>query len=398
MIRPWRRLAEVSQAVVIIGLPFLEIGGESALRFDIPSLELHFFGASLWIEEFFILLVAIIFLSLLLIVITLVLGRVWCGWSCPQTVLDDFTSFVDRARGKGYLQRLGAYAAVMIISILVAANLIWYFVSPYEFIPGVFRGTLGPVEWGFWVALTGILFLNFAFLRQTFCATVCPYAKLQGTLFDRKTLAVSFDPRREKECIDCLACVKACPVGIDIRKGLNAACIHCAECVDRCTAVMKPRKKASLVGYFFGQPGEEGRILRQNVLLVGTVAAAFLVFFIYLLVARTSVDMTVLPNTDFQPRISSDGSVINAYVLSLRNRGREHSGVKVSVDGLEELLKIRPDTVIPLEAGEITKVPIYIFARKGEHSMTGKILISLEQPGQGKVTTAGANFIFPEAR
>lgn len=90
-IRPWRRFAESVQAVIIIGLPFLEIKGDSALRFDVPALQLHFFGLTLWMEEFFIVLVAVIFLSLLVIFLTLVLGRIWCGWVCPQTALNALT-------------------------------------------------------------------------------------------------------------------------------------------------------------------------------------------------------------------------------------------------------------------------------------------------------------------
>ena len=251
-IRPWRRLAEISQAIVIIGLPFLRIKGESALRFDVQMLQLHFFGVSLWMEEFFIVLIAIIFLSLLIIFITLVFGRIWCGWLCPQTVIADFTSFVDKAKSRGVFYKLTAYTATLIISIIVAANLIWYFVSPYDFIPRLFEGSLGSILWGFWIVLTGIMFLNFLLLRQQFCATVCPYSKLQSTMFDDKTLVVTFDQRRKDECIDCLACVKKCPVGIDIRTGLNIACIHCAECIDSCADVMRPRKQKSLFGYFFG--------------------------------------------------------------------------------------------------------------------------------------------------
>ncbi|MBI4849350.1 MAG: 4Fe-4S binding protein [Nitrospirae bacterium] len=218
-IQPWRRVVEAAQAFLIVGLPFLKIEGESALRFDIPSLRLHFFRASIWMEEFFIVLIGIIFLTFLIVFITLMFGRIWCGWLCPQTVIVDFTRFVDKTKSKGPAYKLGSYPAMFLISVLVAANLMWYFVSPYEFIPEVMEGNLGSVTWGFWLVLTGILSLNFILLRHRFCATVCPYAKLQSVLFDKKTLVVSFDPRRKEECMKCMACVSTCPVGIKTKKG-----------------------------------------------------------------------------------------------------------------------------------------------------------------------------------
>ena len=397
-IQPWRRIAEISQAVILIGLPFFKVKGESALRFDVPSLVLHFFGLNIWMEEFFIVLVGLIFLSLLIIFITLLLGRIWCGWLCPQTVIADFTSFVDKAVGKGIPAKLIAWTATLPVSILVAANLIWYFVSPYEFIPSLFQGGLGNIVWRFWITLTVIVFLNFILLRQKFCATVCPYAKLQGTLFDNKTLIVAFDPRRRDECIECMACVKTCPVGIDIRKGSNIACIQCAECVDKCTTVMAPRGGNSLIGYFFGLPGEGGKKVRQSVVLIGAVTTAFLVFFISLLFTRVPLDVTVLPNYVFQPRTIDNGSVINSYIISVKNKGREDAGLSVRVNGIPGDIKIVPDKVLHVRAGEIKKFPMYISISniKGEEIMRNINIIIETIEGEKHMLTRKAHFIIPE--
>jgi cytochrome c oxidase accessory protein FixG len=398
-IQPWRRLVAISQAVVIIGLPFLTIKGESALRFDVPALELHFFGITLWMEEFFIVLIAVIFLSLLAIFITVLLGRVWCGWMCPQTVIADFTAFIEKRGKKGIAGKGIAYGAVALISILVAANLIWYFVSPYEFIPRLFGGGIGNSVWGFWIVLTVILFLNFVLLRQKFCATVCPYAKLQSTLFDDKTLIVALDPRRNDECLNCMACVKTCPVGIDIRNGLNSACIHCAECIDKCAVMMEAKQKKSLIGYFFGLPGEGRRILRQNVVMLGTVTAVFLVFFIYLLMTRISLDMTVLPNYDFQPRTLSNGRVINSYIISVKNKGREDAEVRVRVNRFNGSVKIVPDKTIHVRAGEIKKFPVYVSARDlTGTALTRNVGIMIESVRDEESLERNAHFIIPEER
>jgi len=397
-IQPWRRFAEISQAVIIIGLPFLKIKGESALRFDIPAQQLHFFGITLWMEEFFVVLIVIIFLSLLVIFITLVFGRIWCGWLCPQTVICDFTAYLITSKHKGFFNKVIVSLSVLVTSIFVSANLIWYFVSPYEFIPSLLAWKLGNIIWGFWFVLSVILFLNFVWLRQEFCATVCPYAKLQSTLFDSRTLLIAFDPGRSEECIECMACVKTCPVGIDIRSGTNAACIHCAECVDRCSTVMEPRQKKSLIGYFFGLPGKGGRILRQNVVMLGTVTAAFLAFFIYLLITRAPLDMTVLPNHEFQPRTNAVGSVINSYIISIRNRGAVGKELTIRIDGIAGTVRVAPDTVLRISAGESMKVPIYVSLQEddGKEKMRDiNIIIESNMTG-GQSISKKASFIIPD--
>ena len=305
-IRSARRIAGALQALLIIGLPFLRIKGESALRFDIPSLQLHFFGVTLWMEEFFIFLSSLLFMTFLIVFITLLFGRIWCGWTCPQTVLSDFTWFVDLVSRKNPAAKAAAFLATLILSVVAAASLIWYFVSPYEFFPRLIAGQLGSVVGGFWIVLTGIIFADLALVRRDFCATVCPYAKMQSALFDKKTLVIAFDPRREEECMDCGACVRACPTGVDIRKGQSVACISCAECIDACDRMMAKREGAGLrgglIGYFFGIPGEKGKLLRGNVMLIGSVTAASFLFFVYISLSRAVFDMTVLPDYAFAPR------------------------------------------------------------------------------------------------
>lgn len=396
-IRPWRRLAEICQAVIIIGIPFLKIKGESALRFDVPSLRLHFFGSTIWMEESFIVLVALMFVSLLIAFVTLMLGRIWCGWVCPQTVIVDFTAFADKTVNKGLMYKLFAYLTTAMISIIVAANLIWYFVSPYEFIPDLIEGGLGKITWGFWTVLSVVMALNFILLRQKFCATVCPYAKLQSTLYDDATMVIAFDPGRKDECVECMACVRTCPVGIDIREGLNAACINCAECIDACAQMMDKRQKRPLIGYFFGMPGENRKLLRQNAVLIGTVTTAFLVFFLYLLFTRNPLDMIALPNYSFQPRVSADGALINSYILSVKNRGRNDEALEVTAALNEGTVRVTPDKPVHVGAGEIKKFPVYISVRDiDKNKEFVNIVFILESSEDEKLkVTRKARFIIP---
>ncbi len=327
LIGPWRRRAGILQAAIFLGLPFLRVRGESALRFDVPTLRLHVLGATLWMDEFFVVLLATLAVTFLFLLVTFVWGRVWCGWSCPQTVLGDLTQALaaERARKKPRPGKLAvAWATVSAVSVVFSAATLWYFVPPEEFLSRLVAGDLGPVLSGSWAVLALVLFLDLAFVRGSFCATTCPYAKLQGVLFDRATLVVAYDERRDAECIDCLACVRVCPTGIDIRDGLQAECIACAQCVDACVPILAKRGRPTLVDYFFGKPGERPRLLRPVVVALGVASARAVAGTVAASVhaGRSSLDLTAAYSSRFQPRLSPDGRVVNVYELALENRGR----------------------------------------------------------------------------
>jgi cytochrome c oxidase accessory protein FixG len=377
----FRRVSGALFLIILIGLPFLRIQGESALRFDVPSLRLLFFGTSIWMQDFFIVLIAVIFLTFLILFATTVLGRIWCGWLCPQTVLVDTTSFIDRSRKRGRAAGMAASAAVGAISAVIAASLIAYFVSPYD-LPFLIRSGGAPVTLvlGSWVALTIILFLDLVALRRKFCASVCPYAKLQNILFDDRTLVVAFDPRRARECRECLACVKACPVGIDIRKGLHLSCIHCAECVDACTERMAMRGRESLIGYSFGMYGDHRSGVRVNPLITGMVTSISLAFLIYLSFTRMPFDMNVRLNYTGGAQVRMDGTLTNSYELSLRNMGNADLDLDLSATSSAapgSAVRITPDVVTLKRGTDIMKVPVIVSLARGAVSGKNSVTITL---------------------
>lgn len=395
----WRKTAGAAQTATVLGLPFLTVNGESALRFDVPTLRLHFFGMSLWMDEFFLLLVGVIFLTALFLLVTLLFGRIWCGWVCPQTVLSDITCAVDRTRGKPVIRRVPALLFTLLLSAVIGASIVWYFVSPYEFLPRLVDGTLGPVTFWSWIVLSVLAFLNYAFLRQTWCATACPYAKLQGTLFDRSTLVIAFDESRKAECIDCRACVRTCPVTIDIRKGLNAACISCAACIDACTERMVHRGERSLVGYCFGEQGEKRRLLRPNVVMIGMLTLASLVLLFVLASSRGPAEMTVLPNIAFPARITDSGSMVNSYLISVSNRGSRALNFSLKASAADSHLTVAPQQISMLP-GEEKKVPVFVTLRTEQPAHPPlQVTITLETTDSPhSVLTETVSFLRPEKR
>ncbi len=383
----------------MLGLPFLRIGGESALRFDVPTLRLHFFGTSLWMDELFVVLAATVFLAFLFLAATLLFGRVWCGWGCPQTALLDLTALVARWRRRGGWRGAAALGLALAGSALVGANLLWYFVTPGEFFRRLWAGGLGPVLGGSWVVLAAASFGNLAFLRQRFCATVCPYARLQGALFDRHTLLVAYDARRAADCIDCGACVRVCPTGIDIRRGLQMACIACAECVDACEPIMRKLGRAPrLVGYFFGDPGTPRRLLRPAALALGAATAVSLAAAVAVGAGRSALDLDVSPAASYAPRLAADGRAVNAYAVSLENRARGPLTVRLvlSAGGAEADMQPRE---VQLSPGEHRRLTVLAMARGPATAGPVPAVISAQADGgRGGREARAVPFVIPDPR
>jgi cytochrome c oxidase accessory protein FixG len=386
----YRRVSGALLLIILIGLPFLRIQGESALRFDVPSLRLLFFGTAIWMQDFFIVLIAVIFLTFLVLFTTTVFGRIWCGWLCPQTVLVDATAFMDASHKRGYAARVAVSVAVGAVSAIIAASLIGYFVSPYD-LPSLFNAGGAPwtIVFGSWVALTIILFLDLVALRRGFCATVCPYAKMQNVLFDDRTLVVAFDQQRTQECQECLACVKACPVGVDIRKGSHMACIHCAECVDACTERMAKRDHQSLIRYFFGIPGGRRTGLRVIPLFTGVLTAISLAFLMYLSFTRMPFDMNVRWNFSGVAEVQADGAMTNSYVLSLRNMGNMDLDLDLSASSspaLDSAIRVSPNVVMLKKGTDIMKIPVIVTLEQKEgaekHPVTMTLTLRSKQLGK----------------
>jgi len=344
-------------------------------------------------QELFIVLVATLFLALLFILITLVFGRIWCGWLCPQTVLVDFTSVVDRAKITGSLRNLLVFLLTFLLSVIVAASLIWYFVSPYEFIHDLMAGTLGTATWGFWIAFAVILFLNFTFLRHSWCKTVCPYSMLQGVLFDKNTLIIELDPARSSECINCSRCLKVCPTEIDIRKGFGSACINCAECIDACSTVMAKFNKKGLIRYAFGT-ANEGRVARQSFFIIGAFTVLLLVSLIYLMMARTGVEVALLPHT-MEARQTKDKLIINAYVVSVINMLDAPIDLNVTVDAGGTSLVQSLMEPVHVGPGDKNKFPLFVKIQKTPGMKTMKLRVKLIDQRKKIHINKEANFVIP---
>lgn len=358
----YRWAVRLFNTALFILLPFITINGQSALRFDIPSLRLFFFGTSVWIENFFIVLIFTFFITFLGILVTQLYGRIWCGWFCPHTVMINLTWFFDRKK-QTFIQKVISHILVFAISTVISVTIVFYFVSPYDFFRDLAAGTLSPVTAWFCIVITAITYLSFVLIRYKFCTTVCPYSKLQSIMFDKNTLIVAFDPATADRCIKCNACVKTCPVGLDIRKGLVSACINCGRCITACAKVMKKKEHPSLVHYIYGFEKEK-KPFRVNVLITAMVTLVFLSIFVWMAATTKPFEFQVLPNQKFMPR-EKDDRIINSYELIIKNISDKELNFDISVEGTEdyELQYEKPFSVKPAET---VKRTAFLFIEEDE--------------------------------
>ncbi len=245
MWRARRRAAALAQAAAVLALPFVKVRGESVLRFDIPAHTLHAAGASVGIESFHWVLLAVLLLILVAVAATVVFGRVWCGWLCGQTVIPELAAWTASAFPTR-LRPAGAKLLLLPFSAAVSLSLITFFLTPADLADGLSRSR---AVLGVFLAQAAAIYGMLAVAGPRFCRSVCPYSMLQNVLFTAGTLTIAFDRERAAGCLRCDDCVRACPVAIDIKDGDQRECIACAACIDACRLATAPAGIAPFVAY-----------------------------------------------------------------------------------------------------------------------------------------------------
>jgi cytochrome c oxidase accessory protein FixG len=402
--RARRWVAAWTQAVLLFGLPFLRIHGESALRFDVPTLKLYFFGSVVWISEayFFLLVFLLFFIGVMLV--TVLYGRIWCGWMCPQMVLSDFARLIERIStwlaGHRLVRGMASQTFLMIFAALVSTSLIWYFVSPYDLWADINARSVGPWTLWSWVVFTALIYLNLAFVRQKFCKAVCPYARLQSAFFDDKTLTISFDRNRTGECFGCEACVHTCPSGIDIRKGLQVECINCAECIDSCSRQMERQRKKPLIGYFRGTTQDKvQKGPRPRVIGLSTAFAFFAALFAYQVYIRMPVDFWVIRDEkQSHHQIGVKDSMLNAYNLFVENRSLKPEAYYLKISGIQDAELVIAQNPFRLLPNSSARLKVYVVVkRKSLTAHVTRLRFILQNTASQEIRIMQeAPFIYPE--
>ncbi|HEB68915.1 MAG TPA: 4Fe-4S binding protein [Desulfobulbus sp.] len=334
-IGPRRRWFQWTSTLVFLLLPWLEIDGRSLLRIDIPGLRLYLFGQVLRIEElYFVLLAALIFV-LFFLLITVVLGRVWCGWCCPQTTLSDVAEWLARRLGLTVRhnrfhgtpgRKILLQGIYLLLAFLVASNLLWYFIPPRLFFVRLFSLDLDPAAWITFSVIALLVYFDLAVVRRLMCSDFCPYGRFQTALVDKATLTLHLPENKREQCIECGSCVRICPMEIDIRRGYQVECTNCGRCLDACRRVMARQGKPGLIRYTFGQHGEGAKgLFNPRVLLPAVALLVLLTILGIALVDRPVASLKVSVSHTASPRTLSRGRIATFFNAWVNNRSRQRA-------------------------------------------------------------------------
>lgn len=384
-------------------LPFITIDGNHMLLLSFDKLQFHLLGFVYNVNELYVMPFLLMFLFIGIFAMTAIFGRVWCGWSCPQTIFRTIyrdlieNTILDLGRIKNkqkeinYSKRynkIKKYVSIflwIIISIVIATNFMWYFVPPEDF----FVYMQDPLNHSFMIifilSIAMFLVFDIVFMKENFCVYICPYSRIQSVLYDDDTKQVVYDTSRggdvyvnreksifkmkewktNEECTTCEACVKICPTNIDIRKGLQVECINCLECADACSTVMAKLGKKSLINW-----GSTNTVINKKIseLLTKRNLTYFVSLFLCVVLAGifASEKKPFLVNINKTTKlynIKEDAKVSNNYILTFQNTQDKEYTFDLSLEDNENF-KIKRFKAFKLAANKRIKKILIIETKK----------------------------------
>lgn len=414
--------------------PFITYNNRPFILLNIFERKFILFGQVFWPQDFFLLALTLITFFVFVILFTVVFGRLWCGWACPQTLFMEmvFRKIEYWIEGDANAQRRlkkapwntekivkkGSKQLIFIlISVLISHTTMAYLIGidevkeivsqpPSEHIAG-FVGL---------VVFTGIFYGVFAWFREQACVAVCPYGRLQGVLLSKESIVVAYDwlrgePRgklkknqttiteKQGDCIDCKLCVHVCPTGIDIRNGTQLECVNCTACIDACDDVMsKISKPTGLIRYSSHQAIQEGkqklftpRVAGYSIVLTALISA--LSFFVF---TRADIETTILkvPGTLYTK--TDDGQITNLYSIEFVNKTFDDLDLSVKLESPASATYQKigdPKILVPRE-GILKGMIMVKLPEEAIQSMKTEIEFGIYK-GDEKIETARAKFIGP---
>ncbi|WP_370293609.1 cytochrome c oxidase accessory protein CcoG [Thalassolituus sp.] len=421
------------------GTAWLDWGDRQAVLFDLPARQFHIFNVTFWPQDFMLLSWALIICAFGLFTITNFAGRIWCGYTCPQSAWSFIFMWIEEraegsrnARIKLDKEPLSAtkvrkktikHIGWLIVAFWTGVTFVGYFTPIRELVPDIF--TFGDIgSWGlFWIGFfTVATYVNAGWMREQVCIYMCPYARFQSVMYDTDTLAVSYDfnrgePRGKRsrkakaegdtnqlgDCVDCSLCVQVCPTGIDIRDGLQYQCIGCALCIDACDSIMeKLDKPKGLIRYTTENEleGKKTHILRPR--LFGYAAALIIMIggLGYSIVSRTPFELDIERDRGRLYQLTVNDTIQNAYTLKLMNMSQEAHTYILSVEGLDGL-RLLGNTEYSLDVNQLHETTINLEIDPEETRMSAskaniEFVITNKETGE-EVTREESRFIAPRA-
>jgi cytochrome c oxidase accessory protein FixG len=426
----YRKIIAWSYLAVFFILPFIKVNGLPFMMINVLEGKFILFSKIFWPQDFFIFAIAMITFIVFIVLFTVVFGRLFCGWVCPQTVFMEFVfrpiewliegspaqqkklkeqgSFIEKTFKKALKHFL-----FFVISFIIANTFLSYILGVDE----VIKMIKEPIDQHLGL-LTGLIIFTylfygvFAFVRDLVCTTVCPYGRLQGVMFDKDTMQIAYDYKRgeprgkfkknvertEGDCINCMKCVHVCPTGIDIRDGLQMECVSCTACIDACNEVMEsvhlPKgliRYASENEISTGQKFHFNARMKAYSILLGILMVAMG----FLISTRKTVDTYISRVKGQLYQEVPGGKISNLFEAKIINKSVEDMPVTLKLEDMDGEIKLIGTNQIMLKKESLNEYTFFLQIPQKEitHRST-KIKIGVYK-GDDKIQTIKTKFLGP---
>ncbi len=419
-----------------LALPFLRINGEQVVLFDIPARQFHFFGATIYPQDIWMLSFVLVLLAMMLFGITAIAGRVFCGFFCFQTVWTDWFVWIEekiegtpRQRYKldeapwnreKITKRGIKYTIWSLISLVTGISFAAYFMDSYELLRDLATFDAHIAVWTTLILFFLGTFILAGFMREQVCFWLCPYARIQSVMVDRDSIIPSYDIARGEprgrlkkgandelkgDCVDCNQCVAVCPTGVDIRESaLQEGCIMCGVCIDACDTVMEKIDKPKGLIRYASENEMQGQVQppllkRPRVIIYLAISLASILAIVYGLASIPALEMHVVHERQPLYVKMSDGSIQNTYTIKILNKLPEELDVKVTIEGVAGAEIVDLPDVLTLKSAKV--VPYTIRIKWQQSGMTGEnvpVIFKVEALNDPSITEEYESFFVGPAR
>lgn len=426
-----RTVVSIVYLLLFFSLPFVRLNDAPFFLFNILERRFILFGVTFWPQDFFIFGIGMLAFIVFVVVFTVVFGRAFCGWACPQTVFMEMVfrrieywiegdashqRLLDKApiTTEKILKRGSKHLVFFLIAFLIANTFLAYVIGTDE----LFHIVREPISEhiGSFISLlvfTGVFYGVYAWFREQVCLIVCPYGRLQGVMTDRNSILVAYDyirgeprdkykktERKEKgDCIDCNQCVKVCPVAIDIRNGTQLECTNCTACIDACDFMMdKVGKPKGLIRYASenGIASNERLRITPRIIAYSCVLLALVGLLVTLLATRKDIDVTVFRTPGMLFQRQENDTISNLYNIRMLNK--THKDVPLSFkleDGRGTIKMIGKNVIVNKESKAESE--FFIFIPKEQIKERKTVVYVSVYSGDKKIGSVKTSFLGPIA-
>lgn len=422
-------LAWLYLAVFFI-MPFIKVNGMPFMMINLPEGKFILFSKIFWPQDFFIFAIGMITFIIFIVLFTVIYGRLFCGWTCPQTVFMEFVfrpiewlvegspsqqkklNAAEWNAGK-IIRKTIKHSLYLMISFVIAHTFLAYILGIDELVKIIREplsdhiGLLSGL-----VIFTLLFYAVFAFVRDIVCTTICPYGRLQSVMFDKDTMQVAYDYKRgeprgkfkknvertEGDCVNCLKCVQVCPTGIDIRDGVQMECVGCTACIDACDEVMDALHfDRGLIRYASENEISTGKPSRFNTRMKAYTGllGVLLVAMVFLVATRKTVDTYISRVKGQLYQEVEGGKISNLFDAKIINKTKEEIPLTLKLEGMDGTIKLVGSQQITLKKEAISEVTFFLEIPKDQIKKRSSTLRIGVYQGDEKIQTVKTKFLGP---